>query len=501
MTAGTTSTATAATAATISGATVSAATVAAEPLIDHLAAALPPNRLTTDHATLSTHRHDRSGWEPDGLPAAVVFPESADEVAAVLRLAHELRVPVVTRGAGTGLSGAATATGGELVLSTARLNRILELSPDDELAVVQPGVITADLDRAAAEHGLCYAPDPGSVEICTIGGNIATNAGGLRCAKYGVTRDSVLGLDVVLADGRRINTGRRTVKGVTGYDLTGLFVGSEGTLGVVVGATLRLLPLPVATATISAFFDTFEKAANAAAQIRRHRIRPAVAELLDEAVLTAVDTAQGTNFAQHGRALLLVQTDGAGASAEAEAVRQAVTPLASAVTVTDDPTVAAELLRARRLALPSLEQQGRVLIEDIAVPRSRLAEAVRAVAEIADRHGIRVATLAHAADGNLHPIFIVDRSDDHHSAHHYQADHHSADHHQADRIPEPVWAAAGEIFRTALSLGGTLTGEHGVGLLKRRWVAEELGEENLALQRQIKALLDPHAILNPGKAL
>jgi glycolate oxidase len=182
-----------------------------------LAGVLPAERIAADEPTRAAHRHDRSGWAPSGLPAAVVFPENADEVAAVLRAAHAAAVPVVPRGAGTGLSGAATAADGEIVLSTARLRRILELSPEDEIAVVEPGVITADLDRAAAEYGLCYAPDPGSVEICTIGGNIATNAGGLRCAKYGVTRESVLGLDVVLADGRRIETGRRTVKGVTGY--------------------------------------------------------------------------------------------------------------------------------------------------------------------------------------------------------------------------------------------------------------------------------------------
>ena len=448
---------------------------------DLLADTIPAERIATDTATRGAHRHDRSGWAPDGLPSAVVFPESADEVAAVLRAAHAAGVPVVPRGAGTGLSGAATATDGELVLSTARLNRILELSPEDELAVVQPGVITADLDRAAAEHGLCYAPDPGSVEICTIGGNIATNAGGLRCAKYGVTRESVLGLDIVLADGRRISTGRRTVKGVTGYDLTSLFIGSEGTLGVVVGATVRLLPRPAATATVSAFFDDVETAASAVARIRAHRVRPAIAELLDSATLAAVDAAQGTDFTRRGGALLLVQTDGAGAAAEAEAVLGAVKPTATAVAITDDPAESADLLRARRLALPSLERLGRVLIEDIAVPRSRLAEAVRAVTAIADRHGARVATLAHAADGNLHPIFVLDDPD--------------------APVPEPVWTAAGEVFRTALRLGGTLTGEHGVGLLKKQWVAEELGEPSLAVHRQIKQALDPRGILNPGKAL
>ncbi|HEV2634990.1 MAG TPA: FAD-linked oxidase C-terminal domain-containing protein [Actinocrinis sp.] len=469
------------TSATISSSGATAATAKASALCDRLAEILPSDRFSADEQTARAHRHDRSGWAPDGRPSVVVFPEHADEVAAVLRLANDLRVPVVPRGAGTGLSGAATATDGEIVLSTLRMNAILELSPDDELAVAQPGVLTADLDRAAAAHGLRYAPDPGSVEICTIGGNIATNAGGLRCAKYGVTRDSVLGLDVVLADGRRISTGHRTVKGVTGYDLTSLFIGSEGTLGVVVGATLRLLPEPAATATVSAFFDSVELAARAAAQISRHRVRPAVAELLDGTTLAAVDAAQGTGFAARGQALLLVQTDGAGAAIEAEAVERAVAPLASAVTVTDDPAVAADLLRARRLALPSLEQLGRVLIEDIAVPRSRLAEAVRAVAEIAERRGVRVATIAHAADGNLHPIFVLDRA--------------------GTAIPEEAWAAAADVFRLAIRFGGTLTGEHGVGLLKRRWLSEELGPENLALHQQVKSLLDPRQILNPGKAL
>jgi glycolate oxidase len=452
---------------------------------DLLAAVLPAERIAADDLTRAAHRYDRSGWAPKGLPAAVVFPETADEVAAVLRAAHAAGIPVVPRGAGTGLSGAATAADGEIVLSTARLGRILELSAEDEIAVVEPGVITAELDRAAAEYGLCYAPDPGSVEICTIGGNIATNAGGLRCAKYGVTRESVLGLDVVLADGRRIATGRRTVKGVTGYDLTGLFVGSEGTLGVVVGATLRLLPRPTATATVSAYFDDIEAAADAVARIRQHRVRPSIAELLDAATLAAVDAAEGTDFSTRGGALLLVQTDGAGAAAEADTVLGAVKPTANGVAITDDAGESADLLRARRLALPSLERLGRVLIEDIAVPRSRLAEAVHAVAAIAERHGVRVATLAHAADGNVHPIFVLDEAA-------------SAD---DGPVPEPVWAAAAEVFRTALRLGGTLTGEHGVGLLKRQWVAEELGEPSLAVHRQIKQTLDPRGILNPGKAL
>jgi glycolate oxidase len=450
-------------------------------LAERLGAVLPPDRFVTDEAAVLAYRHDRSGWAPQGRPSAVVFPESTAEVLRVVRLAEELRQPVVVRGAGTGLSGAATAVDGELVLSTERMNAILELSEQDELAVVQPGVITGDLDRAAGKHGLCYAPDPGSVDLCTIGGNIATNAGGLRCAKYGVTRDSVLGLDVVLADGTLVKTGRRTVKGVAGYDLTSLFVGSEGTLGVVVAATVRLLPLPAKSATVSAFFDDARGAARAMAAVQRQRVRPAVAELMDRATLDAVDAAQGTDLRRRGSALLLIQVDGAGAGQEAEIVRRAMAPFAGEVEATDDPEGAAALLRARRLALPSLEARGRVLIEDVAVPRSRLAEAIEMVERIGVRTGASVATVAHAADGNLHPLFVLDPG--------------------VEQVPDHVWAAADEVFQTALRLGGTLTGEHGVGLLKRQWLGRELGAAGHDLQRRVKSLFDPHGILNPGKAV
>jgi glycolate oxidase len=403
------------------------------------------------------------------------------EVQAVLRIAHERHTPVVVRGAGTGLSGAATAVDGELVLSTARLTAITGLDADDQVVVAEPGVLTAEVDRAAAAHGLRYTPDPGSVEISTIGGNIATNAGGLRCAKYGVTRDSVLGLDVVLADGSLIRTGHRTVKGVTGYDLTGLFTGSEGTLGVIVSATLRLRPIPSATTTVAAFFATVAEAAEAGLAITRARLQPSVSELLDTATLAAIDAAEGTDLRARGAAFLLVQTDGFGAAAEAEAVRSAVAPLATGVTVTEDPDVAADLVAIRRLALPSLEKQGRALIEDIAVPRSRLAEAITGITAIARRHGADVATFAHAGDGNIHPIFVTDRD--------------------APAVPEHVWAAAGEVFALALRLGGTLTGEHGIGVLKRAWLADELDDTTLATHQRLKRVLDPHGILNPGKAI
>ncbi|WP_327665397.1 FAD-binding oxidoreductase [Streptomyces sp. NBC_00498] len=446
-------------------------------LLGLLARDLPPDRLTTDPAALAAHTTDRSGTRPDGEPLAVVHARHTQDVALALRHAHALRVPVVPRGAGTGLSGGATADEGSLVLDLSRMDRILELDAFDQVAVVEPGVITAELDRAAGTHGLRYAPDPASAALSTIGGNIATNAGGLRCAKYGVTRDSVLGLEAVLADGTVVTTGRRTVKGVTGYDLTALLTGSEGTLAVITGATLRLRPVPVAVATLAAYFPTFEDAADASYAIARAGVEPALAELVDGPVLQAIDPA----LRERGAALLLVQCDGAGAAVEAATIARMIAPSATSVETTEDPAQSEALLAARRLALPALEKLGRPLIEDIAVPRSRLAEAVREIRAISARHDVPVFTIAHAADGNLHPIVVVDRA--------------------LDRLPDAAWEAAGEIFALALRLGGTLTGEHGVGLLKRQWVAEELGPASHALQRGLKEVFDPRGILNPGKAL
>jgi glycolate dehydrogenase FAD-linked subunit len=432
-----------------------------------------------DASTVADRRLDRSGVEPEGSPAAVVFPRNPEQVRQVLRGAAASRTPVVPRGAGTALTGASTAGAGVIVLDLSRMNRIRDIRPDDGVAVVEPGVIPADLDRAAARHGLRYAPDPASLEISTIGGNIATNAGGLRCAKYGVTRDAVLGLDVVLADGRLISTGRATLKGVAGYDLTGLFVGSEGTLGVIVGATLRLRPLPATTTTFAASYADVTAAAAASVALAAARIQPVLAELLDEATLDAVDAAHGTDLRKAGSALLIVQIDGGDreAARTAEVLGRDATDLRG----TSDEGETAALLAARRGALPAIERLGRPLIEDIAVPRSRLAEAVGAIAVIARRHGVSICTLAHAGDGNLHPIIVTGRT--------------------GEPIPGAASAAADEIFELALRLGGTVTGEHGVGVLKRAWLRRELGPENHDLQQRLKELFDPHGILNPGKAL
>lgn len=432
--------------------------------------------------TAPTLTTDRSGLLATGEPSAVIIARDIAHVQETVRRAHTDGIAVVTRGAGSGLAGGAVAGEGAIVLDLSQLNRILSIDPVDGVATVEPGVITADLDLAAREQGLFYAPDPGSVGISTIGGNIATNAGGLRGAKYGVTRDAVLGVDVVLADGELVRIGRSTIKGVTGYDLTALIVGSEGTLGVVVGATVRLLPIPPQTATATAFFDTLEKAADAVASIARSGARPSVLEIVDGATLQAIDEAEGTALYAKGEAFLLAQTDGFGAEAEIAVVRDALAATASDVEWTTDPAQAVRLLSARRQALPAIERRGRVLIEDIAVPRSRLADAIRGIRDIAERHSIEIFVFGHAGDGNLHPIILVGGD-------------------AGAEIPLHAQAAANEIFELALGFGGTLTAEHGIGLLKRDWVRAELGARVHDLQGELRRLFDPRGILNPGKAI
>lgn len=424
---------------------------------------------------------DRSGSPVDGIPALLVVASNVEEVQAVARFASEHGIALVTRGGGSGLAGGAVAGRDAIVLDLSALDRIIEIRPDDQIAMVEPGVITADLDAAAAEHGLFFAPDPGSVDISTIGGNIATNAGGLRGVKYGVTRDAVLALDVVTADGRLLQVGSGTVKNVTGYDLLGLFVGSEGTLGIVVGATLRLLPRPAQVGTVAAYFTTLEQAAAAAVKVRSSGARPAVVELVDGPTLGAIDELSGTRLRERGEAFLLVQVDGLDVAAELAVVEEALAG-ATSVESSTDPEVSAKLIAARRLALPAIEARGRALIEDIAVPPSRLVEAVRGVHAIAAETGAEIYVFAHAGDGNLHPIIAVDAP-------------------AGEPLPAVAVEAADRIFALALKLGGTLTGEHGVGLLKQKWVARQVGPDIDALHRSIKSLLDPAGILNPGKAI
>ncbi|MGQ1837891.1 FAD-binding oxidoreductase [Kocuria turfanensis] len=438
-------------------------------------------RFTQDPAELELVRTDRSGYVPPTLPDGVVQAESVQDVVQTLTLANEHRIPVVPRGAGTGLAAGSSACRGEIVLDVRRMNRILRIDPVEQIAVVEPGVLNADLNAAAGEYGLFYAPDPASTAICSIGGNIATNAGGMRCAKYGVTRESVLSLTVVLADGRVLVTGTETIKAVTGYDMNALFIGSEGTLGVVVEATLRLRPAPVATATVAAYFRDVAAAAAAASAVVAARATPSVLELVDGPTLGAIDLATGTDHRRRGEAFLLAQTDGFGAEIERDVVLRAIEPFAESVLIAEDPVEAEALVQARRDAIPSLEKLGRTSIGDVGVPRNRLAEIVTGIQRISQDTGVDIYTVAHAADGNLHPMIVV-------------AEHESI----TQGAPKD---ALGRMFELARSLGGTLTGEHGVGLLKQDWFTAEVGEVSRDLQHRIKRAFDPNNILNPGKAI
>jgi glycolate oxidase len=450
-------------------------------VLDELRAELG-EALVTDAAVLDTLRGDKSGQRSGSAPLALVEAREVGHVQAALRWASAHGVPVVPRGAGTGLAGGAIAQSGELVISTARMTRILEIDAADELAVVEAGVLNAELNAALAGHGLWYAPDPASRAISTIGGNIATNAGGLMCVKYGVTREAVLGLRVVLADGRLLELGRRTAKGVTGYDLTALFIGSEGTLGVIVEATLRVRPLVRGSvSTISAAFPDVDAAARASSAITAAGIRPASLELLGDSALEAIGELLGLDLGGRG-AQLLIQTDGVGAGSEADAVVAIVRAHGGVAELAADVEAGERLFAIRRAFHPAMERRGTVLIEDLAVPRSALPAMFAAIGRIEREHGIPIPTVAHAGDGNLHPNFVFE-----------------PDSGDPFAVPPRVWAAADELFRECLRLGGTLTGEHGVGLLKRRWLRQELGDDSYELQRQVKAVFDPRGILNPGK--
>ncbi|WP_396656594.1 FAD-binding oxidoreductase [Microbacterium sp.] len=436
------------------------------------------DRVDTAPASLESARADKSGHASDGAARAVVHAASVADVQTVMRIATETRTPVVAQGARTGLAGGANAGPGEIALSLRGMDRILEVRPDDLIAVVEPGILNAALNEALAPQGLWWAPDPASRAISTVGGNIATGAGGLLCAKYGVVRDAVLGLDVVLADGRLLHLGHRSVKGVTGLDLTALFIGSEGTLGIVVGATLKLRRLvPGEVCTIAATFRTVRAAAVGSAAVTAAGIQPAIMELMDAASLAAVHALLALEPPAAGTSQLTVQTDGPAARIEAEAIAAILRDAGGTVVVSHDAAEGERLLAVRRAMHPAMETLGTTLIEDVSVPRSRLPAMFDEIARVEREHGVVIPAVAHAGDGNLHPNFIF----------------------EGESVPDRIWAAADDLFRSALRLGGTLTGEHGIGVLKRRWLAEELGDDQWRLQRDIKAVFDPLGILNPGK--
>jgi len=450
-------------------------------LTDRLLAGLPAEAVLTDPDVTASYAHDMASFCPAGAPAVVVLPRTVEQVQHVMRTATELRVPVVPQGARSGLSGAANASDGCIVLSLVKMDRILEINPVDRVAVVEPGVINAALSRAVEEHGLYYPPDPSSWEMCTIGGNIGTGSGGLCCVKYGVTAEYVLGLDVVLADGRLMSTGRRTAKGVAGYDLTRLFVGSEGSLGIVVRAVLALKPKPPGQLVMAAEFASAAAACDAVCHIMERGHLPSLLELMDRTTVKAVNAMARMGLPETTEALLLAAFDTPDPATDLAAVG-ALCEAAGATQVVpaEDAAESEMLLKARRLSLPALEAvKGTTMIDDVCVPRSQLGAMLEGIERIAAKYGLTIGVCAHAGDGNTHPTVCFDAQDEDESR----------------RARESF----DEIMALGLELGGTITGEHGVGVLKKEWLAREIGSVGVEMQRGVKAVFDPLGILNPGK--
>jgi glycolate oxidase len=416
-------------------------------------------------------------------PEAVVFPRTTAQVAECVRLAAGARIPIVTRGSGTGLSGGSVPAPGSLVLCLVQMNAILEVDARNLTLRAEPGAITARIDEAAARHGLFYPPDPGSMRISTIGGNVAENSGGLRGLKYGVTRDYVMGLEVVLPDGRVARFGTKCVKDVAGYSLKDLFVGSEGTLGIITEVLLKLVPRPAARQTLLALYERIEDAADTVSAIVAAQIIPCTLEFLDQMTATCVEEYARVGLPTDCAAVLLMETDGHPAVVADEAERMAAFARqhgAREVRAARDEAEALQLAAARRNAFSALaRRRPTTILEDVTVPRSELAAMVRFIADTAREHGLQIGTFGHMGDGNLHPTFLADERD---------ADEMQRVHHALEAI----------VSRT-IEIGGTITGEHGVGLAKKPWLRQQMGDASLDLMRAIKQTLDPHKLLNPGK--
>lgn len=450
-------------------------------LLELLRAGLPAEALITDPDITASYANDMASFCDAGAPAVVALPRTVEQVQHIMRTATALRVPVVPQGARTGLSGAANASDGCIVLSLIRMDRILEISPVDRIAVVEPGVINAVLSRAVDERGLYYPPDPSSWEMCTIGGNIGTASGGLCCVKYGVTAEYVLGLDVVLADGRLLSTGRRTAKGVAGYDLTRLLVGSEGSLGIVVKAVLALKPKPPRQLALAAEFPSAATACDAICAIMERGHTPSLLELMDRTTVRAVNKMANMGLPDSTEALLLAAFDTPDPAADLAAVAELCTAAgATEVVPAEDAAESEMLLQARRMSLTALETvKSATMIDDVCVPRSKLGAMLEGTAAVAEKYDLTIGVCAHAGDGNTHPVVCFDHTD--------------AD--ESRRARESF----DEIMALGLELGGTITGEHGVGVLKKEWLARELGEVSVELHRGIKQAFDPLGLLNPGK--
>lgn len=454
-------------------------------LLRAIETALPELRVLTAEVDRESYRRDETAYLATGLPLAVALPDTTAQVAELVRLCGAHDVPIVPRGAGTGLSGAAAGIEGALTIAFTRMNRVLEIDHANLTVTTQPGVINADLKAAVAAEGLFYAPDPASYESCTIGGNLGTNAGGLCCVKYGVTRDAVLGVEVVMADATVLHLGGKNVKDVAGYGLIPLLVGSQGTLGLITEATLRLRPAPPARSTVLAFFPTLESAGEAVGRLSADGLGPVTLELMDQFTIRAVDDVHHLGLERDAAAMLLVESDlpeDAG-TAEVDAAQRGCEAVGATLVVrAADPQEAEWLRQGRRLAFRALEELGVARMEDVGVPRSRVPQMLRAIEGIAERHQLAIGTFGHVGDGNLHPTFVLDRDG-------------------GDAVRARLDAARTDLYEAALALGGTVTGEHGIGVARRDWLVRQRGEAAVEVMRSIKRALDPQGLLNPGRML
>ncbi|MFE6735009.1 FAD-binding oxidoreductase [Microbacterium sp. NPDC057650] len=450
-----------------------------ERVLAALNADLPEGVLVTNRDSLDAYRWDRANDPDAGVPLAVVRATSTQDVQAAMKIAAREGVAVIPRGAGSGLSGGSSAQDDAIVVSLDRMRQIT-IDPLVQMATVQPGAFNVEVKAAASEHGLWYPPDPSSQEFCSIGGNVATNAGGLCCVKYGVTTDYVLGLTVVLADGKVVKLGGPRLKDVAGLSLTKLFVGSEGTLGIITEIVLRLVPEQRTPTTLVAMFPTLSGAIQAVLDIKG-AMRPSMLEFMDQVAINAVEDMMRMELDRGSAAMLIVQSDEPEALAQEQIAAVEVICGANGATEcysTNDPDESEALIEARRQAIPAVEKRGALLLEDVGVPLPRLGDLVLGVAEIAARHRTEISIVAHAGDGNTHPLLVLDPND--------------------PGQKERADVAYGEVMDLAIALGGTITGEHGVGRLKQPWLGDYLGEDVLDLNLRIKKALDPQNILNPG---
>ncbi|MDA2997179.1 MAG: FAD-binding protein [Actinomycetota bacterium] len=452
-------------------------------LVSQLTTLVGSDVVRSDAVSLQAYSRDATPMF-EGLPEVIVAPRNTENVAKIVKFAHDTKTPIIARGAGSNLCAATVPLNGGIVMSMTNMNKVLEVSKSEMIAIVQPGVTNLELDQLVEKEGLRFVPDPGSRNVSTIGGNVATSAGGLRGLKYGTTRNYILGLEAVLGTGEVIRTGGRLVKDVAGYDVTRLLVGSEGTLAVFTEITVALAPRPEASKYGVAYFEDLAAAAGAVEKIITAGILPATLEFLDNTCLVAVENFANLGLDTKAGALLLFGDDGDLVSIEQSVGKMAEIAKSSAgcrgVTLAADVAAAEALLYARRCSLPALARLSSLsILEDIAVPRKSMAEAVKRIEAIGVKHGLRIGTFGHAGDGNLHPTIVLDKDN--------------------PREVAAAEAALAEIFALPLEFGGTITGEHGVGSAKLPYLEAKIGPANMQLQRDIKKVFDPAGILNPGR--